>query len=160
MDILTKKYVDAPSQAKIRANTAENMYNIMIMEESNNNPVIIEDNIIKVLTSEQLSLKEYFTIDLSYYYDTKLIIEKENEFKNRTEFVQNMINNAFEKLNIANIDGGKDEKISDKNISIIMTSTKNQKINENEKVITIDLGKCENILKKNIIYHKMILYIY
>ena len=148
MDILTKKYVDAPSQAKTRVNTAENMYNIMIMEESNNNPVIIKDNIIKVLTTEQLSLKEYFTIDLSYYYDTKLIIEKENEFKNRTEFIKNMINNAFKKLNIANIDGGKDEKISDKNISIIITSTKNQKINENEKVITIDLGKCENILKK------------
>ena len=51
-DLLTKKYVDAPSQAKTRANTAENMYNIMIMEESNNNPVIIEDNIIKVLTTE------------------------------------------------------------------------------------------------------------
>ena len=147
-DLLTKKYVDAPSQAKTRANTAENMYNIMIMEESNNNPVIIKDNIIKALTTEQLSLKEYFTIDLSYYYDTKLIIEKENEFKNRTEFIKNMINNAFKKLNIANIDGGKDEKISDKNISIIITSTKNQKINENEKVITIDLGKCENILKK------------
>ena len=54
---------------------------------------------------------------------------------------------AFEKLNISKIDGGKDEKISDKNISIIITSTKNQKIKENEKVITIDLGKCENILK-------------
>ena len=28
-----------------------------------------------------------------------------------------------------------------------MTSTKNQKKNENEKMVTIDLGKCENTLK-------------
>ena len=28
-----------------------------------------------------------------------------------------------------------------------MTSTKNQKKNENEKIITMNLGECENILK-------------
>ena len=149
--LLTMEYVipkDPIEQANARAATAKNMYNIMIMGESNNNQGITEAINIKVPTTEQLSIKEYFSIDLSYYYETNVIIEKENELKNRTEFIQNMINNAFKKLNIANIDGGKDEKISDKNISIIITSTKNQKINENEKVITIDLGKCENILKK------------
>ena len=61
--------------------------------------------------------------------------------------VQNMIDNVFDKLNILDIDTGNDEKTNKKNLSVIMTSTKNQKKNENEKMVTIDLGKCENILK-------------
>ena len=67
--------------------------------------------------------------------------------ENRTELIQNMYTNIFNKLNISNIDNGEDKKIIEKNISIIMTSTKNQKKNENEKIVTINLGKCENILK-------------
>ena len=58
-----------------------------------------------------------------------------------------MINNLFINLNISNINNGKDEKSNEKNISIIMTSTKNQKQYENENMITIDLCKCENIIK-------------
>ena len=61
--------------------------------------------------------------------------------------VQNMIDNVFDKLNISDIDNGNDEKTNKKNLSVIMTSTKNQKKNENEKMVTIDLGICENILK-------------
>ena len=59
-----------------------------------------------------------------------------------------MINNLIDKFNISYIDNGKDEKTNGTNISLILTSTKNQKKNENEKIITIDLGECENILKK------------
>ena len=58
-----------------------------------------------------------------------------------------MINNLFDKLNTSDIDNGKDEKADDKNISVIITSTKNQKKKENEKIITINLGECEDILK-------------
>ena len=80
--------------------------------------------------------------------DSSIIIENEIEIKNKTEFIENMINNLFDKFNISEIDNGKNEKTGDKNISIIITSTKNQKKNENEKMITMNLGKCENILKK------------
>ena len=82
-----------------------------------------------------------------------------SRIENRTELIQNMYTNIFNKLNISNIDNGEDKKIIEKNISIIMTSTKNQKNNENEKIVTINLGKCENILKKYIIYQRMILFI-
>ena len=58
-----------------------------------------------------------------------------------------MLDNLFKQLNISNIDNGNDEKTVEDNISIIITSTKNQKNNENKKIVTIDLGKCENILK-------------
>ena len=60
-----------------------------------------------------------------------------------------MIKNLIDKFNISFIDSGKDEKANETNISLILTSTKNQKKNENEKIITIDLGECENILKNN-----------
>ena len=67
--------------------------------------------------------------------------------ENRTELIQNMIINIFSQVNISNIDNGEDKKIDGKNVSIIITSTKNQKNNENKKMVTINLGKCENILK-------------
>ena len=67
--------------------------------------------------------------------------------ENRTELIQNMIINIFSQINMSNIDNGEDKKIDGKNLSIIITSTKNQKNNENKKMVTINLGKCENILK-------------
>ena len=81
------------------------------------------------------------------FFDSSVIIEKEIEIINRTELIGNMINNLFDKLNISNIDSGKDEKTGDNNISVIITSTTNQKKNENEKMITMDLGQCETSLK-------------
>ena len=90
---------------------------------------------------------QLLTTDYSFF-DSSIIIIKENEIKNRTELIQNMINNLIDKFNISYIDNGKDEKTNGTNISLILTSTKNQKKNENEKIITIDLGECENILKK------------
>ena len=75
----------------------------------------------------------------------------EKEIENKTELIQNMINNIFEQLNITDIDNGIDKKLNEKNISVIITSTKNQKKNENEKIITMNLSQCENILK--IIYN-------
>ena len=70
-----------------------------------------------------------FINDTSDYssFDSSIIIEKEIEIKNRTELIQNMINNLFQRINISYIDKGEDEKTDDKNISIIITSTKNQK---------------------------------
>lgn len=58
-----------------------------------------------------------------------------------------MKNNLFEILDTSKIDCGKDEVNIIKNISVIMTSTKNQKNKENDNNITIDLCECENILK-------------
>ena len=86
-------------------------------------------------------------IDINTELDTEIIIGKEIEINKRTELIQSMIHNLFSQLNISNIDNGNDRKIVDKAISIIITSTKNQKNNENKRMITINLGKCENILK-------------
>ena len=66
---------------------------------------------------------------------------------NKNETIQEIINNLINKFNMTELDSGKDrKKIIDKNKVIILTSTENQKNNE-DKNITIDLGQCENILK-------------
>ena len=47
------------------------------------------------------------------------------------------------------INNGKDSKFNSKNKQIILTSTINQKNNEEENNITMDLGQCEDILKNS-----------
>ena len=63
----------------------------------------------------------------NYSSETDLIIQEEDEIKNRNELIKYMINNLFVELNISDINNGNDEKKGDKNISIVITSTKNQK---------------------------------
>ena len=71
---------------------------------------------------------------------------KENK-ENRTELIKDSINDIFNELNITDIDNGKDKKIIEKDLTIILTSTFNQKNNEDKNNITMNLGQCENILK-------------
>ena len=64
-----------------------------------------------------------------------------------TFFVENSISditNEFEKLNI---DNGNEMQVSQKNILLTMTNTKNQKNKEIKNVSTINLGECEKKLK-------------
>ena len=101
-------------------------------------------NKITYLNNPTSSYSSYYN---KYKILTDIILENEIEMKNRTELTQNKINNLFTKLIISDIDSGKSEKIYEKNLLIIITSTKHQKNSEKENMMTIDLGKCENILK-------------
>jgi len=101
-------------------------------------------NKITYLNNPTSSYSSYYN---KYKILTDIILENEIEMKNRTELIQKKINNLFTKLIISDIDSGKSEKIYEKNLLIIIKSTKHQKNSEKENMITIDLGKCENILK-------------
>ena len=70
------------------------------------------------------------------------------EIKNKTEKMQNIINNLIDDLNLTDLESGKDKKIVEDEKVIIFTSTENQKNNE-EKNISMNLGNCENILKNH-----------
>ena len=61
----------------------------------------------------------------NYSSESDEIIQQEIEIKYITELIKYMINTLFEKVNISDIINGKDEKTGNKNISIIITSTKN-----------------------------------
>ena len=63
-------------------------------------------------------------------------------------------------MNTSDIDKGKDYiKIKDE-VSYTITTTSNQKNNSNNNVTTINLGKCEEKLKKRIKYQQKRIYIY
>ena len=88
--------------------------------------------------------------DPIYKYEYNNICKNENV----TEIINNktkIINNIIQELinDYTDIDNGIDKKIYEKNLSIVLTSTLNQKNNEDKNNITINLSQCENILKNN-----------
>ena len=50
----------------------------------------------------------------------------------------------IKEFNVIEIDSGKDKKIIEENKRIILTSTTNQKNNDEDNYISMDLGECEN----------------
>ena len=76
------------------------------------------------------------------------IIFNSKEIKDRIEIIQNIIDDLINEFNMTELNSGTDKKIIDENKIIILTSTENQKNNEDKNNITMDLGQCENILKK------------
>ena len=89
----------------------------------------------------------------SSYFSSNEIIIKSNinnitKIQSQNETLQNIIDNFMEEMNVIEIDNGKDKTIVEKNKTIILTSTQNQKNNEDENFITMNLGECENILKR------------
>ena len=86
----------------------------------------------------------------NYGYEIKL---SNSDYKNclipnKTNNISNIIENIINDTNIIDINNGKDSKFNSKNKQIVLTTTINQKNNEEENNITMDLGQCENILKK------------
>ena len=68
-------------------------------------------NKITYLNNPTSSYSSYYN---KYKILTDIILENEIEMKNRTELIQNKINNLFTKLIISDIDSGKSEKIYEK----------------------------------------------
>ena len=61
------------------------------------------------------------------------------------DIIQDMLN----EFNLTDINNGNDKTIILKNLIMILTSTQNQKNNEDINNLTMNLGECENILKDN-----------
>ena len=76
------------------------------------------------------------------------ITEKEQEIKFYDEILEN-IDLVFtsEFFDTSFIDNGNDELYEIEKIKIFLTTSMNQKNNENENMTSIDLGKCETLLK-------------
>ena len=102
------------------------------------------NNICSICKKKNFKPDNYLiNINNSYLNCIELNIE------NRTEIIQHIIDNLINEFNITELNSGKDKKIIDKNKVIILTSTESQKNNEDKNNITMNLGKCENLLKKN-----------
>ena len=76
---------------------------------------------------------------------------KENEnIENKPKLISNIINELLNEFNESDMNNGRDNKrVVGNDLIIILTSTQNQKINENISNITMNLGQCENLLKND-----------
>ena len=79
--------------------------------------------------------------------DNNTIIQAEN----KTEKIQNIISSLISEFNSTKTDNSEDKQIEENEKTIILTNTENQKKNEKNNYISMDLGDCENILKNH--YH-------
>ena len=95
-------------------------------------------------------------------YKTENIVEDETKTKNDIlrNYEQGFTSPDF---NTSNLENGADEIYEHDGITITLTTTKNQKNNENSNMTLINLGKCESLLRKkyslsydDIIYMKKI----
>ena len=85
----------------------------------------------------------------SFYLDTNFEITDISTHINinKTELINKKIENMINEFNLLNIENGYNVEVKEENILIELTSTKNEKHNENNNKVTIDIGQCENILK-------------
>ena len=72
-----------------------------------------------------------------------------NNFINKTLSPKSIFDNIIQNLDITDINNGIDKKMKLNNCMVVFVSTINQKNNEDNYNITIDLGQCETKLKKN-----------
>ena len=70
-----------------------------------------------------------------------------------SEFQDNIVNGNFKEI-ISKVNQGEDFVFEDNDISYTFTNTKTQKDNINNNISTIDLGECENELKKHYKIHE------
>ena len=91
-------------------------------------------------------------------HNIKYLINKKNDTKIMTkneeiEYYDNLIKliekTFTENYNTLNLDNGHDEYIKTEKMTVIFTTTANQKKNINNNLTTIDLGDCETLLKND-----------
>ena len=75
--------------------------------------------------------------------------EKIIKIINKTELINQIIDSLINMKDRTDIDNGNDKEIREDNILITLTTTNNQKNNENINKTTIILGECENSLKNS-----------
>ena len=91
-------------------------------------------------------------------YKNNQIEEEENNKKKENdeedlkakELILHNVEEGFtsEDYDTSNLENGEDDIIQDEKMTITLTTTDNQKNNSNNNVTIIDLGECENLLRK------------
>ena len=101
---------------------------------------------------QNLFTSELITNDKKYPFDSNEFVTNTNVnniIENKTKIIKNIIDNILNNLDKINLNSGNDNIMIYENNMIVLTSTFNQKNNEEKNNITFDLGQCENILKNH-----------
>ena len=88
------------------------------------------------------SVNNSYNYDIDNYNDEPLLL-------NETKLISFIINMLFKELNTTNLNNGDDMIMNKDNLLFILTTTANQKLNEDKNNITMNLGECENLLKSD-----------
>ena len=78
-----------------------------------------------------------------------ILSDKTNKIETKVDIINNAIEELINGFDMIDINNGNDKKIVEEELTIVLTSTKNQKNNENINNITMNLGQCEDILKND-----------
>ena len=78
-----------------------------------------------------------------------ILSDKTNKIETKADIINNAIEELINGFDMIDINNGNDKKIVEEELTIVLTSTKNQKNNENINNITMNLGQCEDILKND-----------
>ena len=111
-----------------------------------NNPIIPTTATIQMETTHIINYSPQTSQLINYKVESTII-----QVENKTEKINNIISGLINEFNQTETDSGKDKTIVDDEKVIIFTSTENQKNNEEDRYITMDLGECEYKLKNH--YH-------
>ena len=74
---------------------------------------------------------------------------KEEEIQYYDSILDNIENIFTNNYNTSKLDGGKDEIIKTKKMTITLTTSENQKNNLDDNMTIIDLGECESLLRNH-----------
>ena len=108
------------------------------------------------LTEEIIQTKSINEIQYSHDLISNIVQEQSSQIEKRTELIQNTTDNLIDEFNFTDLDKIINKTLFENDIKYVFTQLNNQ----NENNVTIDLGKCKDILKDEYnIYNISALYI-
>ena len=150
---LSDTFLNTDNDYNYNSEFSTNIFDSELNSVSNSySNIFYDDTVIQIDNSNS----DYLITDtIKNSYDTisyELITDNINK-NTQIDIINESIDNIFEYLLneafLEEINKGIDKRAFKENLIFILTSTKNQKNLENENNITMDLGECENILKKS-----------
>ena len=135
------------NESNISNSVLSGLYNNDSLEFYNDTYIFIYNS--EVSLTNKTYLEYQYSIVHSSDINNDIITDTITQIKEKNETLQNIINNLIKKFDVTEIDNGEDKKIIEQNKTIVLTSTINQKNNEDKNYVSMDLGECENILKNN-----------
>jgi surface protein len=143
------------SSSIIKTNIIENFNLSEIINDQINNfysSYIINDILYNSYVSNTIDnsiTNISFNLNNSHYIIKETVIDESISINNKNESIENFVGDILNEINIKDVDNGKDKKEVKGNLTFILTSTENQKNNEEINNITMNLMDCEIILKTN-----------
>ena len=132
-----KCYISCPNGTFANQSNNDNIYCL------NKNPILIRDKIENIINE----IKSMFANKLNNNTNEKIGANEIEYYKKIVDNIENIL--MYENYNTTYLDKGNEEIIEIDKMIVTLTTQNNQRNNLNNNMSSIDLGKCENLLKAN-----------